>query len=67
VLNYSQQGDPFGVIPATDRCQIHKGVLDEIFHQLATGGDDVRQILERWTLSRPRPEFVHNPGVAESY
>ncbi len=62
VLNYSQQGDPFGVIPATERCQIHKGVLDEIFRLLAEGGDEVREVLQRWTLSRPRPELVYGPA-----
>jgi His-Xaa-Ser system radical SAM maturase HxsB len=62
VLSYSQQGDPFGVIPATDRCQIHKGVLDEIFRMLIEGGDDVRAVLERWTLTRPRPELIHGPA-----
>lgn len=61
VLNYSQQGTPFGVIPATDRCQIHKGILDELFRLIADGGDEVRAVLERWTLSRPRPELVHGP------
>jgi His-Xaa-Ser system radical SAM maturase HxsB len=61
VLNYSQHGTPFGVIPATDRCRIHKGILDELFRLLDEGGRDVREVLERWTLSRPRPEFVHGP------
>lgn len=61
VLNYSQQGTPFGVIPATDRCQIHKGILDELFRLLDEGGPEVCQVLERWTLSRPRPELVHGP------
>lgn len=64
VLNYSQHGDPFGVIPATDRCRIHKGVLDEIFRHLLEGGDEVRELLERWTLSRPRPEFIHGPAAS---
>jgi uncharacterized protein len=61
VLNYSQQGTPFGVIAATDRCRIHKGILDELFRLLDEGGAEVRQVLERWTLTRHRPEFVHGP------
>lgn len=64
VLNYSQHGTPFGVIPETDRCQIHKGILDEIFKMLARGAPEVRAALERWTLSRPRPEFVYGPTLS---
>lgn len=61
VLNYAQQGTPFGVIPATERCRIHKGVLDALFEVLSTGTAEERAALERWTLNRPRPAFVHGP------
>jgi His-Xaa-Ser system radical SAM maturase HxsB len=61
VLNYAQQGTPYGVMPESERCQIHKGILDEIFRHLAEGGEEIRRIFERWRLSRPRPELVYGP------
>ncbi len=54
VVNYVTQGDLFGHRPTNDRCRLHLLALDHLFDILATEDEDVRRVLQRWTINRPR-------------
>ncbi len=54
VLNYVSQGDLFGQRPTNDRCRMNMLALDYLFDILSRQDDDVRRILERWIIQKPR-------------
>jgi len=61
VHDYVTQGDLFGHRPTNARCQLNMLALDHLFDILAEGRGDIRAILRRWTISKPR---TTNPGTA---
>lgn len=54
VYNYVAQGDLFGHRPTNDRCKLNMLALDTLFDILAMEDEDVRRVLQRWTINRPR-------------
>ena len=59
VFNYVTQGSLHGRMRDSSLCAIFKGIQDHLFTKLRDGGPEVRAILDRWTLVRPREHFVH--------
>ncbi len=59
VFNYVTQGSLHGRMRDSSLCAIFKGIQDHLFTKLRDGGPEVREVLERWTLVRPREHFVH--------
>ncbi len=54
VYNFQMQGDLFALQPDNDRCKVQMGIQDYLFELLRDGGDDMRQLLDRWTIERDR-------------
>lgn len=54
VYNYVAQGDLFGHRPTNDRCQLNLLALDHLFDILGEDDEDVRRVLRRWTIQKPR-------------
>lgn len=48
------QGDLFALQPDNDRCKVQMGIQDYLFELLRDGGDDMRRLLDRWTIERDR-------------
>ena len=66
VFNYVTQGSLHGRMRDSSLCAIFKGIQDHLFTIIRDGGPDVREILERWTLVRPREHFVHFTSAESS-
>ena len=54
VYNFQMQGDLFALQPDNDRCKVQMGIQDYLFTLLRDGGDEIRQLLDRWTIERDR-------------
>ncbi len=54
IYNYVEQGDLFGKMPGSDWCRISMGICDHLFGRLAREGDQLREVLERWTREKDR-------------
>ncbi|MFH2008459.1 MAG: His-Xaa-Ser system radical SAM maturase HxsB [bacterium] len=54
VYNFQMQGNIFHVHPTNDRCKVQMGILDTLFDLLREGGDEVRGLLDHWTIERDR-------------
>ena len=54
VFNYVAQGDLFGHRPTNERCRLNMLALDHLFDILAEDRKDVRAVLRRWTIQKPR-------------
>jgi His-Xaa-Ser system radical SAM maturase HxsB len=54
VYNYIEQGDLFGKMPGSDWCRISMGICDHLFGRLASEGDELHRVLERWTQEKDR-------------
>lgn len=54
VYNYVAQGDLFGHRPTNDRCRLNLLAMDHLFDILGEDKRDVRRVLRRWTIQKPR-------------
>ena len=61
VQNYSEQGSLGGRMRESSWCKKHMGIMDYLFELLRRGEADpeLRQVIERWTIMRPRTHFLH--------
>ncbi len=60
VYNYVSQGDFFGQRPTNEKCRMNMLALDHIFDILSSRDENVRSVLLRWTIQKPRTR--HIPG-----
>jgi His-Xaa-Ser system radical SAM maturase HxsB len=60
--NYKTQGSLSGRMAESPWCQKHKGIFDKVFRTYAEGSPAVREVMERWTTSRPREHFIQKIG-----
>ena len=56
--NYKTQGSLSGRLAESPWCRKHKGIFDKVFQTYAEGDAATREVLERWTTSRPRDHFI---------
>jgi His-Xaa-Ser system radical SAM maturase HxsB len=54
IYNYVEQGDLFGKMPGSDWCKISMGICDYLFGRLSTDGDELKNLLLRWTMDKDR-------------
>jgi His-Xaa-Ser system radical SAM maturase HxsB len=54
IYNYVAQGDLFGKMPGSDWCRISMGICDHLFGRLAREGDELKNLLLRWTHEKDR-------------
>ena len=68
IYNYVEQGDLFGKMPGSDWCRISMGICDYLFGKLATGGDELKHLLQRWTKEKDRvAAHCAKPGTSMTY
>ncbi len=59
VFNYKTQGNIFGRVPESEKCRLHKGVLEDLFTRLAREDPEEGAIFQRWVEPRERTFFSH--------
>lgn len=57
VYNYAEQGSLHGVPATNARCKIYQSILDYLFGKLASGDQEILDILARWTIVRDRSVY----------
>lgn len=57
VYNYAEQGSLHGVPASNGRCKIYQSILDYLFSKLASGDQEILDILARWTIVRDRSVY----------
>ncbi len=59
VFNYATQGNLFPRTPENEKCRLHMGILDHLFHLIAGNDPSLTPIFARWVEPRDRPYFAH--------
>jgi len=57
VYNYAEQGSLHGQPATNGRCKIYHAILDYLFGKLASGDQEILDILARWTIVRDRSVY----------
>ena len=59
MFNYATQANLFPRTPDNEKCQLHMGVLDQLFGRIAQRDPEVERIFARWVEPRDWPFFAH--------
>ena len=43
-------------------CAVHKGIQDYLFEKIIENDPGTMEVFRRWTTSRARTHFLHEPG-----
>lgn len=60
--NYKTQGSIFGRMQDSAWCTKHKGIFDTLLTWLKNAPADERELISRWTISRPQEHYLQDAG-----
>ncbi len=62
VYSHKAQGTLWGRMRDNPLCAVHKGIQDYLFEKIIQNDPGTMDVFRRWTTSRPRTHFLHEPG-----